>query len=80
MGIASVTFCIKRASGSAVEFWKRAVSARVGDVPESRVWKVILHHGNWEIDFTFDMGHYFFSHFDLLSRNCPGDIFVVEVF
>ena len=47
---------------------------------ESRVWKVILHHGNWEIDFTFDMGHYFFSHFDLLSRNCPGDIFVVEVF
>ena len=33
-----------------------------------------------QIDFTFDMGHYFFSHFDLLSRNCPGDIFVVEVF
>lgn len=34
MGIAGVIFCTNRASVSAVGFWKRAVSANVGDVPE----------------------------------------------
>lgn len=30
--------------------------------------------------FAFDIGHYFFSHFDLPSRNHPEDILGREVF